>query len=69
MAVAAASSVSSALAQERRFQIGWLAFGHDAQSQIDRSLKEALAQNGLVEGRSIEIVYRFAKGSSTQLSP
>ena len=69
MAVAAASSVSSALAQERRFQNGWLAFGHDAQSQIDRSLKEALAQNGLVEGRSIEIVYRFAKGSSTQLSP
>lgn len=66
MAGAAASSVSSALAQTRQFQIGWLAFGHDAQSQIDRSLKDALAQNGLV---NIEVVYRFAKGSSTQLSP
>jgi putative ABC transport system substrate-binding protein len=69
MAGAAASSVSSALAQKRLFQIGWLAFGHDAQNQIDRSLKEALAQNGLVERHNIEIVYRFAKGSSTQLSP
>lgn len=69
MAGAAASSVSSALAQKRLFQIGWLAFGNDAQSQIDQSLKDALAQNGLVERHNIEIVYRFAKGSSTQLSP
>ena len=69
MAGAAAYSVSSALAQKRPFQIGWLAFGHDAQNQIDRSLKDALAKNGLVERRDTEIVYRFAKGSSTQLSP
>jgi putative tryptophan/tyrosine transport system substrate-binding protein len=69
MAGAAASSVSSALAQKWLFRIGWLAFGHDAQSQIDRSLKDALAQNGLLERKNIEIVYRFAKGSSTQLSP
>ena len=68
VAGAAASSVSSALAQKQPL-IGWLAFGHDAQSQIDRSLKDALAQNGLVERRNIEIVYRFSKGSSTQLSP
>jgi putative ABC transport system substrate-binding protein len=58
-----------ALGQKRPFQIGWLAFGHDAQGQIDRSLKDALAQNGLVERRNIEIVYRFANGSSTRLSP
>jgi putative ABC transport system substrate-binding protein len=69
MAGAAASSVSSALAQKRPLQIGWLAFGHDAQNQIDRSLKDALAQNGLVERHNVQIVYRFAKGSSTQLSP
>lgn len=69
IAGAAASSVSSALAQKRPFQIGWLAFGQDAQGQIDQSLKEALARNGLVEGRDIEIVYRFAKGDSTHLSP
>jgi putative ABC transport system substrate-binding protein len=69
MAGAAASSVSSVLAQKRLFQIGWLAFGHDTQSQIDRSLKDVLAQNGLVEGHSIDIAYRFAKGNSAQLAP
>jgi putative tryptophan/tyrosine transport system substrate-binding protein len=69
MAGAVASPVSSALAQKRPLQIGWLAFGQDAQGQIDQSLKEALARNGLVEGRDIEIVYRFAKGNSMQLLP
>jgi putative ABC transport system substrate-binding protein len=57
------------LAQRRSVQIGWLAFGRDAEGQIDRSLKEALAQNGLVEQRNINIVYRFANGNSAQLSP
>lgn len=69
VAGAAAFPVSSALAQRRPFQIGWLAFGQDAQSPIERSLKDALAQNGLVEQRNIEIAYRFARGRSTQLSP
>jgi len=69
MAGAAASCVSPVLAQKRPFQIGWLAFGHNAESHIDRTLKDALARNGLVEGRNIEIVYRFAKGSPAQLSP
>jgi putative ABC transport system substrate-binding protein len=32
-------------------------------------LKDALAQNGLVERRNIEIVYRFANGNSTRLAP
>src|SRR5215207_6426296 len=66
---AAATCVSSTLAQKRPLQVGWLAFGHDAQGHIDRTLKEALAQSGFVEGRNIEITYRFAKGSSTQLLP
>ena len=69
VAAATASSVSPALPQKRPFQIGWLAFGQDAQSLIDRSLREALAEGGLVDGRSIDIVYRFAKGNSAQLSP
>lgn len=69
VAGAAASSVSSVLAQKRLFQIGWLAFGHDAESPIDRSLKDALAQNGLVERQTIEIVHRFARGSSAELLP
>jgi len=67
MAGAAASSVSPASA--RAFQIGWLAFGPDAQSPIERSLKDALAQKGLVDRQNIEIIYRFAKGSSAQLPP
>jgi putative ABC transport system substrate-binding protein len=69
VAAAAAASVPQARAQRRPFRIGWLAFGNDAQSQIDQSLKDALARNGLVEGRDIEIVYRYARGSSAQLSP
>jgi len=69
VAGAAACSVAPARAQKRPFQIGWLAFGHDSESPIDRSLKEALAQNGLVERQNIEIVYRFARGNSPQLLP
>ena len=65
---AAVSPGLPALAQ-KRFQIGWLAFGPDAQGQIDRSLKDSLAQNGLMERRNVEIVYRFANGSSTLLPP
>lgn len=69
VAGAAALSVAPALAQKRPFRIGWLAFGHDAEGLIERSLKDALAQNGLVEGQTIDILYRFAKGSSPQLVP
>jgi putative ABC transport system substrate-binding protein len=69
MAGAAVSPSFPVLAQRRAAQIGWLAFGRDAEGQIERSLREALAQNGLVEQRSINIVYRFAKANSAQLSP
>jgi putative ABC transport system substrate-binding protein len=57
------------LAQGRPIQIGWLGFGNDAQGQIDRSLKDALAQYGLVDGRNISIIHRFAKGDPTHLAP
>jgi putative ABC transport system substrate-binding protein len=69
LTISAAVSPLPALAQKKQFKIGWLAFGHDAQGPIDRSLKDALAQHGLAERRNIEIVYRFANGHSTQLSP
>jgi putative ABC transport system substrate-binding protein len=69
MVGAAVSPASPALAQKKPFQIGWLAFGHDAEGIIDRSLKDALAQNGLAERRNIEIIYRFANGNSTLLAP
>jgi putative ABC transport system substrate-binding protein len=68
-ASAAVAPSFPALAQRRPFQVGWLAFGRDAEGQIDRSLREALAQNGLVEQRNIDIIYRYANGNSAQLSP
>lgn len=46
-----------------------LAFGRNADGQIDRTLKEALAEKGLVESRNINIVYRYANANSVQLSP
>lgn len=69
IAGAAASSVSPASAQKAPYRIGWLTFGSDAQTHVDLTLKEALAQNGFVERRNVEIVYRFAKGDSTRLFP
>jgi putative ABC transport system substrate-binding protein len=70
LAAAAAMSPSvAALAQQRPVRIGWLAFGRDAEGQIDRSVREALAQHGLVEPRNINIVYRFANANSARLSP
>jgi putative ABC transport system substrate-binding protein len=55
--------------QRRPQQIGWLGFGRDANNQIEQTLQEALAQNGLVDGRNINIARRFAKGNSAQLAP
>jgi len=69
IAGAAVSRPLPTLAQRRPVQIGWLGFGNDAKGQIDQSLKDALAQYGLVDGRNINIVHRFAKGNSTQLAP
>jgi putative ABC transport system substrate-binding protein len=69
VAGAAVSPPVSVFAQRRTFQVGWLAFGRDAEGQIDRSLREALAQNGLVEQRNLNIVYRFANANSARLAP
>ena len=35
---------------------------------IDQSLKDALAQVGLVDGRNIEIIFRYANGKTDQLA-
>jgi putative ABC transport system substrate-binding protein len=59
---------ASAAAQTRRFRIGWLVFGDANLGQIDRSLKEALAQRGLVDGSNIEIIYRYANGATGRLA-
>jgi ABC-type uncharacterized transport system substrate-binding protein len=57
----------AARAQKSLPRIGWLVYGGATLGPIDRSLKDALAQAGLVDGRNIEIVFRYANGKSDQL--
>ena len=47
-----------ARAQKSLPRIGWLVFGDAKLGPIDQSLKDALAQAGLLDGRNIEIVFR-----------
>ncbi|HZP68576.1 MAG TPA: ABC transporter substrate-binding protein [Pseudolabrys sp.] len=58
----------AAIAQKRRPRIGWLVYGGTNLGPIDQSLKDALALIGLVEGRSVEIVFRYANGKSERLA-
>src|ERR1700676_4084312 len=57
-----------AAAQECACRIGWLVFGDAKLGPIDQSLKDALAQAGLFDGRNIEIVFRYANGRSDRLA-
>src|SRR2546421_11276160 len=57
----------AARAQKSVPRIGWLVFGDAKLGPIDQSLKDALAQRGLVDGRNIEIVFRYANGRSDRL--
>jgi putative ABC transport system substrate-binding protein len=57
----------AAQAQKSSPRIGWLVFGDANLGPIDQSLKDALAQAGLVDGRNIEIVFRYAHGRSDRL--
>ena len=61
LAGASAAAPFSASAQNVS-RIGWLVFGDASLGPTDQSLKDALAQNGLVDGRTINILYRFANG-------
>ncbi|HEV7879349.1 ABC transporter substrate-binding protein [Bradyrhizobium sp.] len=65
---AAAAWPLAAHAQKSSPRIGWLVFGGAKLGPIDQSLKDALAQAGLVDGRNIEIVFRFANGRSDRLA-
>src|SRR6476646_2714555 len=58
----------AARAQKSLPRIGWLVYGGATLGPIDRSLKDALAQAGLVDGRNIEIVFRYANGKSDRLA-
>lgn len=50
-----ASIPVAAVAQNRRFRIGWLVFGGKALGSIDQSLIDALSERGYFDGRNLEI--------------
>jgi ABC-type uncharacterized transport system substrate-binding protein len=56
-----------ARAEKSLLRIGWLVFGNANLGPIDQSLKDALTQAGFVNGRTIEIVYRYANGAPNRL--
>jgi putative tryptophan/tyrosine transport system substrate-binding protein len=53
---------------QKTHRIGWLVYGGATLGPIDQSLKDALAQVGLVDGRNIEIVFGYANGKTDQLA-
>jgi putative tryptophan/tyrosine transport system substrate-binding protein len=53
---------SVALAQNRRFRIGWLTFGGTTLGPIDQTLLDALLERGVVPGRNVDIEFRYANG-------
>jgi putative ABC transport system substrate-binding protein len=55
-------------AQKSMPRIGWLVYGGATLGLIDQSLKDAIAQAGLVDGRNIEIIFRYANGKQDQLA-
>ena len=58
----------AARAQKSMPRIGWLVYGDAKLGPIDQSLKDALTQAGLVDGRNIEIVFRYANGRSDRVA-
>lgn len=65
---AVAAGPLAAHAQKSLPRIGWLVYGGTTLGPIDQSLKDALAQVGLVDGRNIEIIFRYANGVSDRLA-
>jgi len=51
----------------KRARFGWLIFSDASLGPTDQSLKDALAQNGLVDGSTVNILYRFAGGNLTRV--
>ncbi|HET7804421.1 MAG TPA: ABC transporter substrate-binding protein [Pseudolabrys sp.] len=65
--VGAAAAVPLPTFAQKSSRIGWLVFGDASLGPTDQSLKDALAQNGLVDGRTVSILYRFANGDLTRV--
>jgi putative ABC transport system substrate-binding protein len=64
---AAASWPVAARAQKSLPRIGWLVYGDAKLGPIDQSLKDALAEAGLVDGRNVQIIIRYANGKPDRL--
>ena len=58
----------AAIAQKHSPRIGWLVYGNPSLDPIDKLLKDALALIGLVDGRSVEIIFRYANGNPERLA-
>jgi putative ABC transport system substrate-binding protein len=56
-----------AVAQNRRLRIGWLVFGGSALGPVDKALQDALVERGLIDGRTIDVMYRYADGNPARL--
>jgi putative ABC transport system substrate-binding protein len=65
---AAATWPLAARAQKSSPRIGWLVYGGTTLGPIDQSLKDALAEAGLVDGRNIQFIFRYANGVSDRLA-
>jgi ABC-type uncharacterized transport system substrate-binding protein len=65
---AVAARPLAAVAQKSSPRIGWLVFSDARMGPVDQSLKDALTQAGLVDGRNVEIVFRFADGRPDRLA-
>jgi putative tryptophan/tyrosine transport system substrate-binding protein len=48
-------------------RIGWLVFGTPELGPIDKTLRDALAQRGFVQGRNIDVTFRYANADATRL--
>jgi putative tryptophan/tyrosine transport system substrate-binding protein len=68
MGGAAAAWPLAARAQRAKTnRIGWLVFGTSELGPIDQTLRDALAQRGFVQGRNIDVVFRYANVDPTRL--
>jgi putative ABC transport system substrate-binding protein len=65
---AAAAWPLAARAQRAKInRIGWLVFGTSELGPIDQTLRDALAQRGFVQGRNVDVMFRFANADPTRL--
>jgi putative tryptophan/tyrosine transport system substrate-binding protein len=65
---AAAAWPLAARAQRAKIsRIGWLVFGTSELEPIDKTLRDALAQRGFVQGRNTDVTVRYANAEPTRL--